>query len=517
MTMAGLLGQHGVNSMVVERHSGSAIHPRAALMLQRSMEVFRSLGVEDEMRVRSFDQFDPDGAIMAVETLTGKEIAWYMTRVNDGVRDLSPSERIFVTQIAVEPVLQARAEELGATVRFSTEATDVAQDDDGVTVTVRDRNSGETSTIRAKYLIAADGTRSPIRDRLGIDKSGHGLLGNSITIYFRAEVEELLGGRNLSVIMVLNDVLQGFFRIEKPYRSGFLVVHGIGDPQHPESDLWTGLDDDRCIEWVRAALGVPDIPVEIHNVMKWEATAATSDRFRDGRIFLVGDSAHQMPPYGGYGGNTGIQGAHNLAWKLAAVLSGAADDSLLDTYEAERKPVASFTVEQAYSRFVVRAAPFRAADGIEQTVPDANIDLGYRYRSSAVVAADDVEWAIHDDPRALHAVPGSRAPHYELTIAGTKRSTLDLYHTNFVLFTGAGAESIRAAAADAAAAIGIGLDSYVVDSGIDPDGGFLEAHGLSDTGALLVRPDGFVAWRARADADGRGVADSLRGLLGVAA
>jgi 2-polyprenyl-6-methoxyphenol hydroxylase-like FAD-dependent oxidoreductase len=517
MTMAVLLGKQGVKCLVIEKHSGAAIHPRAALMLQRSMEVFRSVDVEEPMRTRSFEQFEPDGAIMAVETMTGKEIAWYMTRVNDGVRDLSPSERIFVTQIAVEPVLQSRAMELGAEVLFGTELVSFEEDENGVTAIVRDRATSEESSVRAKYLVAADGPHSTIRTQLGINRSGHGVISKSITIYFRADVEPLLNERNLSVVMVVNPVLQGFFRIEKPYKSGFLAVHGLGDPQHPNSDLWTGLDDDRCVDLVRAGLGVNDLPVEIDNVMKWEATAVTADKFRQGRTFLIGDAAHEMPPYGGYGGNTGIHDAHNLAWKLAAVLNGQAGDELLSTYEAERKPVAAFTVEQGYSRYVMRAAPFRAADGIETPVPDANIDLGYRYRSSAVVVDADDDGAIQGDPRELHGRPGSRAPHYLLTHGGAEVSTLDLFGRNFVLFTGTGAQAWRESGEAAARDLGVGLDLHTVDASADPEGNFAESYGITPTGAVLVRPDGFVAWRATTDADAEphSISTVLAALLGL--
>ena len=501
MTMAVLLGKHGVKSLVVERHQGAAIHPRAALMLQRSMEVFRSAGVEETMRTRSFEQFEPDGAIMAVETMAGEEIAWYMTRVNDGVRDLSPSERIFVTQIAVEPVLKARADELGAEALFGTELVDFVEDETGVTATIRDRATQEESTVRARYLVAADGPRSTIRNQLGIGRSGHGVMSKSITIYFRADVEPLLRGRNLSVVMVVNQTFQGFFRIEKPYKSGFLAVHGLGDPQNPNSDIWTGLTDDACIELVRAGLGVPDLPVEIDNVMRWEATAEVADQLRSDRVFLIGDAAHEMPPYGGYGGNTGIHDAHNLAWKLAAVLDRRAGDGLLDSYDAERRPVASFTVEQAYARYVTRAAPFLAAGGMDTPVPDANIDLGYRYRSEAVLTEADDDGAIQGDPRESAGRPGTRAPHYELRRGSDAVSTLDLVKQNFVLFTGADGAAWTAAADAAARTLSLDIDTHSVGSGEynDAEGGFAEAYGIASTGAVLVRPDGFVAWRAVTD------------------
>ena len=201
MTAAVLLGQRGVPVLVVERHAGSAIHPRAALLLQRSMEVFREAGVEEAVRARSAEQFEPDGALMAVESLAGEEIAWYIRELNEGVRDLSPSERMFVSQIALEPVLQDRARRLGAQLRFSTELVDFEQDADGVTARIRAaRHRGDRRPSARRYLVAADGPRSPIRERLGIAMDGHGVLSHSLTIYFRADVEALLRGRNLSVI-----------------------------------------------------------------------------------------------------------------------------------------------------------------------------------------------------------------------------------------------------------------------------------------------------------------------------
>src|SRR5690606_223475 len=173
---------------------------------------------------------------------------------------------------------------------------------------------------------------------------------------------------------------------------------GLGDPQNPNSGIWTGLTDAACVDLVRPGHGVPALPVEIDNVMRREATAEVGDQLQSRRVFLIGDAAHEMPPYGGYGGNTGIHDAHNLAWKLAAVLDGDAGEGLLASYDSERRPVAAFTVEQAYARYVTRAAPFLAAGGMDTPVPDANIDLGYRYRSEAVLTEADDDGAIQGDP-----------------------------------------------------------------------------------------------------------------------
>ena len=512
-----LLGHHGVESLVVERHPGAAIHPRAALLLQRTMEILRSVGVEQNVRGKSIDQFEPDGALMAVETLAGKEIAYYIPKLNEGVRDLSPSERMFITQILLEPLMKARAEELGAQPRFGTELVEFEEDSGGVTALIRDRESGETANVRALYMVAADGPRSRVRDQLGIGMQGHGVLSNSITIYFRADVEALLRGRNLSVIMVVNEIFQGFFRIEKPYRSGFLVVHGLGDPADPNTDVWPDLDEQRYIELVRAGLG-EDVDVEIEDVMRWQATADVADSFGHGRVFLAGDAAHVMPPYGGYGGNTGIHDAHNLAWKLAMVLNGDAGRALLGSYEAERRPVAAFTVEQAYSRYVTRAAPSLAASGMEPVVPDINIDLGYRYDSIAVVLEEGGDGALHGNPRESKGLPGTRAPHVFLDRDGEKVSTLDLFGRRFSLLAGSEAGAWCEAAREAAGRLGLDLDVHSVgipDGLGDPDGAFEDAYGITHAGAVIVWPDGFVGWRAQTgdDATAQAAASALAALL----
>jgi 2-polyprenyl-6-methoxyphenol hydroxylase-like FAD-dependent oxidoreductase len=496
MTTAMLLGRQGIRSLVVERHPGSAIHPRAAFILQRSMEILRSVGIEDAVRESSYAQFEPDGAIMSVETLAGKELAWHIPKLNEGVRDMSPSERLFVTQIGLEPLLRSRAEAFGAEPRFNTELVECEQDADGVTSVIRDRASGETSTVRSRYLVAADGPRSPVRERLGIAMTGRGVFSKAITIYFRADVEPLLRERNLSVILVMNDVFAGFFRIEKPYHSGFLVVHSVGDPQSPVTDVWD-LDEQRCIELVHAGLGSEDVDVEIEDIMQWEAMADVAERFRDGRIFLAGDAAHVMPPYGGYGGNTGIHDAHNLAWKLAAVLDGRAAPELLDTYDVERRPVARFIAEQAYTRYVGRAAPYLAAGGVEPVVGDLELDLGTCVRSAAVLAEDPADASVHVDPRESRGAPGTRAPHLWLERDGARISTVDLFGDDFVLLAGMEADAWKLAAEVANVAV-----HPVGPGGLgDPESSFAEAYGITPSGAVLVRPDGFVAWRA-VDADG---------------
>jgi 2-polyprenyl-6-methoxyphenol hydroxylase-like FAD-dependent oxidoreductase len=488
MSAAVFLGYHGIRPIVVEHHRGTAIHPRAALITQRSMEAFRTLGIEKIIREESERQFVQDGAVMAVETLAGKELAWFIANLNDGVRDVSPTVRLFITQKLLEPLLQKRAEELGVDLRFATEMISFEQDSVGVTAIVRHRDTGETYPIRARYAIAADGPHSRIREQLRIPIEGRGILSNSITIYFRAPLAPLLRGRNLSVILVSNPVLRGFFRIEKPFETGFLVVNTTGDPTRPNEDLWTGLTNQRCIEYLRAALGDDTIPLSIDDVMKWNARADVATRFREGRIFLAGDAAHVMPPYGGYGGNVGIQDAHALAWKLAYVLRGSAGEELLSTYEAERRPVGSLTTEQAYTRYVTREARYLDRGNLQPQVEDLNIEMGYRYRSSAVIPEADANNGTHDNPRESGGRPGFRAPHLWLQ---PDVSTLDLFGGDFSLLTGREGRSWVLAAEFASQRLGVRLRAHQIGHT-----SFCDRYGISGTGAVLVRPDGFVAWRA---------------------
>ncbi|HLY55104.1 MAG TPA: FAD-dependent monooxygenase [Stellaceae bacterium] len=491
MSAAVLLGHHGVRPLLVEHHRGTAIHPRAALVHERTMEILREIGLERAVVEKSEEQFEQDGAVVGVESLGGRELAAYIPNINTGVAAVSPCRRFFVTQMGLEPLLQARARELGADLRFATEMVSFDETPDGIAAIIRHRDTGETAIVRAPYMIAADGAHSRIRERLGIAMQGRGSFSRSATIYFRADVNRLLRGRNLSIIMVTNRALNGFFRFEKPYHSGFLAVHAVGDPDRPDTDVSTGLTSERCRELVHAALGDDDLPVEIENVMPWEAAANVATRFRSGRVLLAGDAAHVMPPYGGFGGNTGIADAHNLAWKLAMVLQGRAGPHLLDSYEAERQPVARFTTEQAYSRYVVRAARYLAPGGMAALEPDLNIELGHVYRSTAVAADAEDGGAGHISPLDSKGRPGTRAPHLFLERGGERLSTLDLFGRGFTWL--AGPDGPAAPALD-------GIDAYRIAPGGDlgdPDRSFPSSYGVSARGAVLVRPDGVVCWHSR--------------------
>jgi len=516
LSTAMFLAQHGVAATVIERLRGVSALPRAAHFHLRTLELFRAAGIEDEVRAQSEKEFMPEGAIVALESLAGKQIAAFIPSLNEGVEALSPCRRLFITQPGLEPILRRRAAKAGARVLDGTELIGIAQDSDGVTATVNDSESGGERTLRARYLVGADGAHSKARELCGIPFDGRGVFSNSITIYFHADVARLMAGRNLSVMYIVNPTLSGFIRLDRDCQSGFLVVNTVGDTSKPEAaNAAADTSEKRLVELLRAGIGVADCPVKIDGVARWRSVSDIARHYQAGRVFVAGDAAHVMPPNGGFGGNTGIADAHNLAWKIAHVVRGIAGPGLLATYEQERRPPGKLTVEQAYTRYVTRSATYLGAKDFEPQVGDFNIELGYLYRSSAIASEDD-NAATHADPHNTFGRPGSRAPHLWIEQNGKRVSTLDLFGNGYTLLAAAEGGAWSAAAREVAKDPRLPLDAYTFGKDIrDPENQFATAYGLSATGAVLVRPDGFVAWRSKA-AQGdprRTLADCLTRLL----
>lgn len=496
LSAATFLAHQGIRSVTIERLRASSPLPRAAFFHMRTLEMFRCVGIESRMREQSARDFAPEGAVIVMDCLAGRKLADIIANLNEGVEAVSPCRRLFLNQPSLEPLLRERAREAGATIIQGAQIIDVRQDSNGVSVTVEYVDGGNMRELRAEYLIAADGGHSKVRECLGIGYEGRGAFSNSVTIYFTADVSPWVGNNAWSVIYVNNPVLRGFFRLNRSAQAGFLAINAVGDPKldpQAAADAATDVSEHRLIDLVRAGVGNPNLAVRIDGHTRWHATANVAQKFQDKRIFIAGDAAHLMPPNGGFGGNTGIHDAHNLAWKLALVIQGHASAKLLDSYAMERKPVARFTVEQAFSRYVARTAPWlESSQQPEALVDDLDIELGYLYNSPI---------GVHADPRTTLGVPGSRAPHVWLTRAGKRLSTIDLTG-HFLLLAGAEGRSwVDAARAATERFGGLPLQAYCIGMDFeDAEGRFPQAYGISSSGASLVRPDGFVAWRSEQSA-----------------
>jgi 2-polyprenyl-6-methoxyphenol hydroxylase-like FAD-dependent oxidoreductase len=500
LSAAAFLAQQGVASVTIERLAESSPLPRAAFFHMRTLEMFRSLGIEERVRERSALDFVPEGAIIAMDSLAGRKLADIVPNLNVGVEAVSPCRRLFLNQPSLEPILRDCARQAGATILQGAQITDVHQDDDGVRVSIEDAVGGNARQLRGEYLIAADGGHSRVREALGIPYEGRGAFSNSVTIYFTADLSPWIGDNAWSLIYVNNPLFRGFFRLNRSAQAGFLAINTLGDPNlDPQAAANAAADvsESHLIDLVRTGVGEQNLPVRIDGYTRWRATAHVARQFQDRRIFIAGDAAHLMPPNGGFGGNTGIHDAHNLAWKLALVTQGHASTGLLASYASERQPVARFTVEQAFSRYVARTAPWlEPSQRPESLVDDFDIELGYLYNCSL---------GIHADPRTTRGIPGSRAPHVWLARTGRRVSTIDLTG-RYLLLAGAQGQSWVDAARAAAAGFGrvqLPMDAYRVGGDLeDVEARFERAYGISSSGATLVRPDGFVAWRGEhANAD----------------
>ena len=503
LTTSVLLASHGVRHMLIERHRGTAIHPRAASFHQRTMEILRSLGLQQAVEAAAEREFVQNGAIISVDALSGKELACFYRSFNEGVEGLSPTSRLFITQIGLEPVLRERARELGADHHYATEMVSFEQNRAGVAALLRPRDGGPERRVHARYLVAADGTKSFARGQLGIGMAGRGSFADCVTIYFKADMRALIGNRSLSVVYVNQPGLLAFFRFSITADAGFLAVFATFDRNGIRSHLDQTLSAAHCAALVRTALGVAaDFPVAIDDVQPWSASAVTASAFRKDDIFLAGDAAHLMPPTGGFGGNTGIADAHNIAWKLALVLNGTAGPRLLDSYEQERKPQCELIVEQAYARYVKRVDPSLSTSNLAPLLDDAAIELGSVYRSDALLQDEQAPLsatALLEDPRKPSGNPGTRIPHITLHRNGIALSTHDLTESGFVLLAAAdGRKWMDAARALAAAGIPLRAHRIASDGDLaDPDGRFEAAMGIGAQGALLLRPDGVIGWRNR--------------------
>ncbi|MGW7730536.1 FAD-dependent oxidoreductase [Streptomyces canus] len=499
------LGRLGVRHTLVERHAGTSIHPRGRGNNVRTMELFRTAGVEAGIRDAAATLAGNHG-ILQTPTLVGDAGEWLFREIDPGggLARFSPSSWCLCSQNDLEPVLLEHAGRLGGDLRYATELLSFETGPSGVTAVVKSRETGEHTTFLADYLVAADGPRSPVREQLGIGQSGPGDLFSNVSITFRSRRLAGVVGERRFIVCYLTDPAADGALLPVDNRENW-VFHA---PWHPErGETLEEFTDERCAEHIRRAVGVADLDVEITGRAPWHAAQRVARSYRSGRVFLAGDSAHEMSPTGAFGSNTGIQDAHNLAWKLAAVLGGWAGEALLDTYDAERRPVAEATSARAAARSVEHSHPGFAPSpgaggggGPQRGI--LNVALGYRYPQGAVIGADPAT-AVVPERLDLSGEPGSRAPHLAVRHRGERISTLDLYETSFVLLSAADDPSgWHEAAVRLAEETAVPLTSYRVGDGsgaeLTPEGDadWSAAHGTTPGGAVLVRPDGFVAWRS---------------------
>jgi len=491
------LSWRGISSLLVERHPGTAIHPRIPGLAQPTMEMFRSVGIEDAIH-QVEAPFYMSGNLLMVESLVGQEFDVLQEDVDAFfIGDSSPALGSQIAQDVLEPILRARSEQLGGDLRFGTELVAFEQDEDGIMATIRERESSSTRTVRAQFLVAADGGHSGVRQQLGIGQHGKSLW-SSVSMIFEANLMELFRQRHAVMCFVANDTISNAALVPYPGSSARSDLFRLDAPYDPEEETLADYPEARCLSLIRAAIGIPELPVQLKAVLTYEACELVADHFRQGRIFLVGDAARTQPPTGGLGGATGIAEAYNLAWKLAAVLRGEAGEALLATYDTERRPQADYTAEQV--ALLSQQRQTEGSAGI--TVDTFIIVMGYRYSTGAIVReAGDENLPLAQPPDQWKGQPGTHAPHLVLEREGKPISTRDLFGPHFVLLVGPDGGNWKAAARNTKDDLHLPLDIYQIggDTGdlIDADHRFCDAYGITSGGAVIVRPDGFIGWRSR--------------------
>ncbi|MFD2414777.1 FAD-dependent monooxygenase [Amycolatopsis pigmentata] len=521
------LGRLGVSTTLVERRGTTSTHPRGHVENGRTMEIFRLWGIDEQVRDEGLPRAFL-GGVTFMTRLSGIELGSLRFREDSewlmGPDGQGPAALSSTPQDRLEPILLERAQRCpSVTSRFNWEVRDLVNGPEAVTATLHGP-AGEVETIDAAYVIAADGPRSAVREALGIQVDGPGALGSQLGIYFHADLPWLAATRPNALYWLYNPEVQGVvISLDGARRWHLLFAY---DAQRESVEDYP---PERCEAIVRALVGREDIPIEIRSVLPWQMRAAVAERFRAGRVFLAGDAAHTMPPTGGMGMNTGIGDAHNLAWKLHAVLRGIAEPELLDTYDTERHPVgvrntgnsvanARAMVESGLSGILVHDPEGFAAietpggsalrERLARAVPGQldhfsfdGLSFGYVYDSTAVVPDGTVVPESGVGTYVPTAAPGARAPHTWLTHRGEKVSTIDLSDARFVLLSASStwADAARRVAGDVNAPIDAGRVGSAEDLAtadfVDPDGRFLDLYELGRHGAVLIRPDGHVAWR----------------------
>jgi putative polyketide hydroxylase len=499
LAASALLAKHGVGSLVVEKRREVFIYPKARNLSFRSLEILRGLGLDE--KVHAVADRVSDMVVKPTLNSADEKLAIDIDAVFAGLDQLSPEPSVqYCPQSSLEPMLLNETRQRGGEVRYGTELCSFEQDDSGVTAVLRDLDSDEYQAIRADYLVAADGVHSPIRNQLGVATAGYGALPIYVVFFYfrgpwRRFVSHLSDGDG---IQVKNPDVDGIFLVAKDDLGMFITTYFPGKGQTAEQ-----FTPEYCRDKLIKAIGEP-IELEIIEAAAWQPYEQVADQFQCGRVFLVGDCGHTMPPFKAGGANTAIQSAHNLAWKLAAVLKGSADPALLSTFHAERHPVGRFAAHQSLTGPTVALIDLDdQGPGLppEEEASMFSLLIGYQYRSAAVMAdqpapADPDAVSLVDE---LRGQPGTRVPHVWLHHGDRQVSTLDLLGAGFTLLTAEDGAAWAKAAAEASAALGVPIAVHQIGrsgDAVDPDGAWPQATGLAPGGALLVRPDDFVGWRA---------------------
>lgn len=537
-----LLATYGIRTLLVTKYGWLANTPRAHITNQRTMEVLRDLGVESEaMTFGSPSHLMGDTVLCTA--LTGDEIgrirSWGTGPATaTEYASKSPCEMIDLPQTYLEPILVSNAAARGAKVRFDTEFLRFTQDEDGVTAVLRDRVRGDEFTVRARYLIGADGGRSAVAEQLGLPFAGRMAKAGSMNIVFKADLARYCAHRPSVLYWVLRPgaetggIGMGLVRMVRPWNE-WLLVWGYDIEQPPPQ-----VDEETARQIVRDLVGDPDLPVEITSTSLWTVNHAYATQYSSGRVFCAGDAVHRHPPSNGLGSNTSVQDAYNLAWKLAMVVRGEAGPALLDSYSAERAPVGRQIVERAnLSRdqfgpvFEVlgvgggsdeeaiaeglAAIRARTPEGakrrrlLREAIQLKNyefnahgVEMNQRYVSSAVLPDDDTAEVWEEDRELVHRPttrPGAKLPHAWLVDArGERLSTLDLVGDGVLTVLTGLSGGVWDTAADACRQ-DLGVPLRVVSIGAensrDAYGEWSRVSEIAEDGVLLVRPDGHVAWR----------------------
>jgi len=507
------LARCGLRSILIERNERTSWHPKTRNFNTRTMEIARGWGraIYDELRELDLPP-NWKSPIRFMESVVGKETGHVVSHGFAGAGpDLSPVSSVLSSQDMLEPVMLREIKRTGMVdLRFGHELVEIVRghEDDAATVEIKVRNkaTGEVYGLTAPALVAADGASSFVRDFLKVEMDGPKKVAHFINCYYRAGIETYVGERTGILLFVANAKANGVFQ---PLDSRGRWLSQIQVPE----DQWSTdiFNAERCAQWVRDGVGVPDLPVEVLAIGKWQMNAVVGRRLIAGRILLVGDAAHMFPPTGGLGCNTGIQGMHNAMWKLALFLKGKAGRKLLETYESERRPVARWVADQSYHNrqqvnklgAIARgeASDMSSKDVLQATRRYGNhigLELGTIYASDAVIA-DGSNTPVVDDPYTDYVPsghPGARAPHVWIDRQGERISTLDLVGPEFSLIAGSKAQAWKQIAVAAGQSAGLALQCHLIgDELVDVEGTFKQRYGLGDTGAVLVRPDGYIAWR----------------------